>query len=262
MDQARKIKEFVRDRYGEIASSDETCCPRCSCGPDPIEQAMSIGYSRAESESVPTSAAMGLGCGNPTVLADLREGETILDLGSGGGLDVFLAAQRVGRNGHVIGVDMTREMIERARHVAKLHGYKNVEFRLGEIENLPVGSDSIDVIISNCVVNLSPDKAAVYREAFRVLKPGGRMMISDLVTVGGLPREIRRSFEAWARCIAGALEKEAYLETIRRAGFQDVAIVTEHTFDEPGMNEALKGRIISVQMRAHKPHDVCGRLSR
>jgi SAM-dependent methyltransferase len=254
MDQAREIKEFVRDRYGEIASSDETCCPGCSCGPDPMEQAMSIGYSRAESESVPAPAVMGLGCGNPTALADLREGETVLDLGSGGGLDVFLAAQRVGRNGHVIGVDMTREMIERARRTAKLYAYENAEFRLGEIENLPVESDSIDVIISNCVVNLSPDKAAVYREAFRVLKPGGRMMISDLVTAGELPEEIRRSFEAWAECVAGALEREAYLETIRRAGFQDIAIVAEHAFDEPGMSEALKGKIISVQVKAHKTH--------
>ena len=254
MDQAREIREFVKHRYGKIASSDETCCPGCSCGADPLEQAISIGYSRAEGESVPASAMMGLGCGNPTALADLREGETVLDLGSGGGLDVFLAAQRVGKNGHVIGVDMTREMIERARRGARLHGYKNVEFRMGEMENLPVESDSIDVIISNCVVNLSPDKAAVYREALRVLKPGGRMMISDLVTEGELPEEIRRSFKAWAECVAGALEKEVYLETIRRAGFQDVAVVAEHRFDEPGMSETLKGKIISVQVRAHKPH--------
>ena len=255
MDQAREIKEFVRDRYGEIASSDESCCPSCSSGPDPIKQAMAIGYSCAEIESVAASAVMGLGCGNPTALAGLKGGETVLDLGSGGGLDVFLAAQRVGRNGYVIGVDMTQEMVERARRAARLHGYENVEFRLGEIENLPVESDSVDVIISNCVVNLSPNKAAVYREAFRVLKPGGRMLISDLVTEGELPEEIRRSFEAWAECVAGALEREAYLETIRRAGFQDVAIVAEHPFDEPGMNEALKGKIISVQVRAHKPHD-------
>ncbi len=253
MNQAREIKEFVRDRYGKIASSDETCCPSCSCGPDPIEQAVSIGYSRAESESVPASAVMGLGCGNPTALADLREGETVLDLGSGAGLDVFLAAQRVGRNGRVIGVDMTQEMVERARRAARFHGYENVEFRVGEIENLPVGNDSIDVIISNCVVNLSPDKAAVYREAFRVLKPGGRMLISDLVTEGELPEEIRRSFEAWADCVAGALERQAYLETIRRAGFQDTAIAAQHRFDEPGMSEALKGKIISVQVSAHKP---------
>ena len=251
----REIKKFVRDRYGEIASSDTACCPRCSCGANPIEQAASVGYSRAEIESVPASAVMGLGCGNPTALADLKEGETLLDLGSGGGLDVFLAAQKVGKHGYVIGMDMTQEMVERARRAARLHGYENVEFKVGEIENLPVESDSIDVIISNCVINLSPDKSAVYREAFRVLKPGGRMLISDLVTEGELPDRIKRSFAAWAACIAGALERETYLETIRRAGFQDVAIVAEYSFGEPGMKEGLKGKIISVQVRAHKPHD-------
>lgn len=248
------IKEFVRDRYGEIASSDGGCCPTHCCGADVVEQVLAVGYSRAEIESIPAPAVMGLGCGNPTALAELKAGETVLDLGSGGGLDVFLAAQRVGSKGYVIGVDMTQEMVERARRVATLHGYENVEFRLGEIEDLPVAGDSVDVIISNCVINLSPDKAAVFREAFRVLKPGGRMLISDLVTEGELPEEIRRSFEAWAGCIAGALERGAYLDTIREAGFQDVAIVAEHSFDEPGMSGALKNKIISVQVRAHKPY--------
>lgn len=254
MTHEREIKEFVRDRYGEVASSYQTCCPSCSCGAVPIKQAASIGYSRIEIESIPASAIMGLGCGNPTALADLQEGETVLDLGSGGGMDVFLAAQRVGRNGYVIGVDMTPEMVDRARRAARFHGYENVEFKVGEIENLPVESDSIDVIISNCVINLSPDKAAVYQEAFRVLKPGGRMLISDLVTEGELPDQIKRSFAAWAECIAGALEREAYLETIRRAGFQDVAILTEYPFSGFRINEAWKGKIISVQVRAHKPH--------
>ena len=151
----------------------------------------------------------------------------------GGGLDVFLAAQRMGRSGHVIGVGMTAEMVARARRVASSQGFQNVEFKEGEIENLPVESGSVDVIISNCVVNLSPDKAAVCWEAFRVLKPGGRALISDLVTEGELPGEIRRSFEVWAECVAGAVEREAYLETIRRVGFQDVTIVAEHRFDAP-----------------------------
>ena len=195
---------------------------------------------------------MGLGCGNPTALADLREGETILDLGAGAGIDVFLAANKVGSGGYVIGVDMTEEMIKKANKTAKKHGYKNVEFRVGEIENLPVEDNSVDVIISNCVINLSPDKLRTYKEAHRVLKPGGRILISDLVTEGELPEKIRRNLDAWAGCIAGALEKRKYIETIRKAGFRDVKIVSQNTFYESELNDILRGKITSVKVKAYK----------
>ncbi len=175
----------------------------------------------------------------------------MLDLGSGGGIDVFLAARKVGGKGKVIGIDMTEEMIQRARATASEGGYENVEFRLGEIENLPVEDNSVDIILSNCVINLAPDKDKVFREAYRVLRPGGRIMISDLVTEGDLPDEIKKSFAAWAGCVAGALEKNQYLDTVRRAGFQRVNIVSEtaYTID---VSQELKGKMISVQVEAHK----------
>lgn len=248
----REIKEFVRDRYAEIASQGSSCCPSCVCSTDLFEQAMTMGYSGQELGSVPEAAVMGLGCGNPTALAELKEGEIVLDLGSGGGLDAFIAAQRVGGSGHVIGVDMTEEMVERARRNASRYGYRNVEFRVGEIENLPLDDDSVDVIISNCVINLSPDKLATFKEAFRVLKAGGRILISDLVTEGELPEDVRRSFEAWAACIAGALEKQEYLDTIKRAGFRDVSVVAQHSYAEQGMDDGLSGKITSVQVKAYK----------
>ena len=202
MKREKEIREFVKERYAEIASEGDSCCPSCACPPDLAEQAKSMGYSEQEIRSVPEGAVMGLGCGNPTALAELKEGETVLDLGSGGGLDVFLAARKVGEKGKVIGVDMTPEMLEKARENAKKGNHKNVEFRVGEIENLRVEDDSIDVVISNCVINLSPDKLATYKEAFGILKPNGRILISDLVTEGELPEDVRRSFEAWAGCIA------------------------------------------------------------
>lgn len=251
MKNKRKIRKFVQDRYGKIASRKESCCPSC-CSPDLVEQAKSMGYSEQEICSLPPEAVMGLGCGNPTALAALKEGETVLDLGCGGGLDVLLAAQRVGETGKVIGVDMTPEMIEKARENAHKSNYENVEFRLGEIEKLPVEDNSIDVIISNCVINLSPDKLVTFKEAFRVLKPGGRLLISDLVTEGELPQDVRRSFDAWACCIAGALEKGKYLDTIAEAGFRDVSIVAQHTYGEPGMDQRLVGKITSVQVKAYK----------
>jgi len=248
----KKIKEFVRDRYARIASEEGFCCLCCTCNTDFVEDAKSMGYSEEEIISVPEGSVMGLGCGNPTALAELRTGETVLDLGSGGGLDVFLAAQKVGENGKVIGVDMTTEMVERARENARMGNYGNVEFRAGEIENLPVEDDSIDVVISNCVVNLSPDKLATYREVFRVLKPNGRILISDLVTEGELPEDVRRSLDAWTECIAGAMEKQEYLNTIMKAGFRDVTIVAEHLFCEHGMDDRLAGKIISIQVKAYK----------
>jgi len=170
----KRIKEIVKGRYSEIAKKGGSCCPTCGpCGYDATEQAKRMGYSEEELGAIPGEAIMGLGCGNPTALAELREGERVLDLGSGAGIDVFLAANKVGPNGHVIGVDMVEEMVEKANRMAKEYGYENVEFRVGEIEDLPVEDGSIDVIISNCVINLSPDKLRAYREAYRVLKPGG-----------------------------------------------------------------------------------------
>ncbi len=250
--QEEKIKKIVMERYSKIAKEDTSCCPTCGpCGIDVMEQAKNIGYSEDELGNIPESAIMGLGCGNPTALADLKKGETVLDLGAGAGIDVFLAANKVGSEGHVIGIDMSEEMVKRANETAK-NRYKNVEFRLGEIENLPLEDNSVDVIISNCIINLSPDKLRTYQEAYRVLRPGGRILISDLVTEGELPEDIRKNFEAWAGCIAGALEKKEYLDTIKRAGFRDVNIVSQNTFYEPGLDDTLVGKITSVKVKAHK----------
>jgi len=248
----KEIKKFVRDRYGNIVSTEDSCCPSCSCSPQSVEQAKSMGYSEKEITSLPPEAVMGLGCGNPTALAELTAGEIVLDLGCGAGVDVFLAAQKVGDTGQVIGVDMTPEMVAKARENAEKGHYTNVEFRLGEIENLPLEDNSVDVIISNCVINLSPDKLATFKEAFRVLRPNGRILISDLVTDGELPEYIRKSFEAWACCIAGALERREYLGAIEKAGFRDVTIVAQHQYAEPELDGRLAGKIISVQVRAHK----------
>ncbi len=244
-----EIKQFVKKRYGKIAKSGESCCS--SCGPSLMELGKRIGYSKEDLKNVPEASNMGLGCGNPVALASLKEGETVVDLGSGGGIDVFLAARRVGNKGKVIGVDMTEDMIKKARSTAEEYGYTNVEFRLGEIENLPVEDASVDVIISNCVINLSVDKGKVFHEAYRVLKPDGRLMISDLVTEGELPEIIRKSFDAWAGCVAGALEKSEYLDTIRKVGFKKVKIVSESTYNID-VSEELKGKITSVSVEAQK----------
>ncbi len=248
----KKTKEFVRKRYSEIAETQGSCCcPSCSCSEGLSEIGRKIGYSEEELSNVPEAANMGLGCGNPTALASLKKGETVLDLGSGGGIDVFLAAKKVGSKGKVIGVDMSEAMLERAASNAVKNGYRNVEFRLGEIEKLPVDDGAVDVVISNCVINLSTDKDQVFREAYRVLRPGGRLMVSDLVTEGDLPEKVRQSFDAWACCIGGALEKQEYLEVIKRAGFQDVRIVSEAGY-EVDVSEELKGKIMSVHVEARK----------
>ena len=244
-----KIKETVKKRYRDFAKTGSSCC---GCGNGSIEQAKKVGYSEKELEEIPKDSVMGLGCGNPTALAGLNEGEIVLDLGAGAGIDVFLAAKKVGPLGYVIGVDMTEEMVKKARASAEKHGYKNVEFRLGEIENLPVESNSVDVIISNCVINLSQDKLQTFKEAYRVLKPGGRVLVSDIVTEGQLPEEIKRNFDAWASCIGGALEKKEYLETIRRAGFRNVEIVSQQTYYEPGLHDTLNGKITSIKVKATK----------
>jgi arsenite methyltransferase len=249
----KEIKKAVRKRYAQFAQDNTSCCPTCSSKKNDIaQQTASIGYSANELKNIPDSAVLGLGCGNPTALADLKKGEVVLDLGSGAGIDVFLAANKVGESGHVIGVDMTEDMIKRAKKIAQKNGYKNVEFRLGEIEDLPVNDNTIDVIISNCVINLSPDKLQTFKEAFRVLKPGGRLLVSDLVTEGVLPEDIRKSFDAWGACIAGALEKNEYLETIKKAGFHDVEIVSQNRYAEKEIDTRLVNKITSVKVRAYK----------
>ncbi len=244
------VKEFVKQRYSEIAQQETSCC--CSCSPSATDVAHQIGYTDDDLNTIPEAASMGLGCGNPVALAHLQEGDMVLDLGSGGGIDVFLAAKKVGPTGKVIGIDMTQDMIEKAQALAASHGYTNVEFRLGEIEALPIEDQTIDVIISNCVINLAPDKAKVFDEAYRVLKTGGRILISDLVTEGELPLEVKKNFDAWACCIGGALEKQHYLTTIQEAGLTNVHIVKETTYDLGIYSQELQGKITSIQVEAYK----------
>ncbi len=226
------IKEAVRSGYARIVKGKQvSCCgPKSSCCDKSVNISEKIGYSKDDIASVPDGADLGLGCGNPIALASLKEGEVVLDLGSGAGFDCFLAANKVGKTGKVIGVDMTPEMIERARENAKKGGYSNVEFRLGEIEHLPVADNSVDAIISNCVINLVPEKDKVFAEAFRVLKPNGRLMISDIVLLKELPDIIQSSVDAYVGCISGAIIKDKYIEGIKNAGFQDVTIVEENSF--------------------------------
>jgi arsenite methyltransferase len=210
----------VREGYGKIAKAE-----KCGCGCS--ETSEQIGYSKDELDSVPEGADLNLGCGNPVALAALKEGETVIDLGSGGGLDCFLAAKKVGPRGKVIGVDMTPEMLDKARANCRKGRYRNVEFRLGEIENLPVADGTADVVISNCVINLSPDKQRVFGEAFRVLKPNGRLMISDIVLLKKLPAAVKKSMVAYVGCIAGAEQKTDYINLIEHVGFQEVQVVEE-----------------------------------
>ena len=230
----KKIKGIVQQRYSQIAREKTSCCGSAEpcCGPSDMTENIgkAIGYSEQDLRSVPENANLGLGCGNPVALASLHAGETVLDLGAGAGFDCFLATRRVGKNGKVIGVDMTPEMLEKARENAKKGAYENVEFKLGEIENLPIESESVDVIISNCVINLSPDKKKAFKEAFRVLKPGGRLMISDLVLLKNLPEFIKKSVQAYTGCIAGAMRKEEYMKLIEDAGFRQIDVQGEEFF--------------------------------
>jgi arsenite methyltransferase len=216
-----KVRKMVREGYGKIAKAE-----RCGCG-CVSETSEQIGYSREELGSVPEGADLSLGRGNPVALASLKEGETVVDLGSGGGLDCFLAAKKVGSKGKVIGVDMTPEMLDKARENCRKSKYKNVEFRLGEIENLPVADNTADVVISNCVINLSPEKQRVFKEAFRVLKPGARMMISDMVLLKAMPEAFKKNVLACVGCISGAEMKNEYLRLIENAGFRKVKIIAE-----------------------------------
>uniref|UniRef100_A0A7C4GFZ3 Arsenite methyltransferase n=1 Tax=candidate division WOR-3 bacterium TaxID=2052148 RepID=A0A7C4GFZ3_UNCW3 len=228
---ADEIRRAVREGYAEVARGSCSCCgPSGSCCGGAPAVSRSIGYSADDIAAVPYGADLGLGCGNPVALASLRPGETVLDLGSGAGIDCFLAARQVGPTGRVIGVDMTPEMVERARSNARRSGLTNVEFRRGEIEHLPVADNSIDVVISNCVINLSPDKPQVFREAFRVLRPGGRLMVSDIVLAAPLPQTLLDSAAAYVGCISGASLRDDYLGMIALAGFIHVAVVSEDRF--------------------------------
>jgi len=232
--ETKQIKKVVRESYARIAKRGNSCCaPVSSCcePPDSTRKvSKKIGYTEEDLKSVPEGSNLGLGCGNPVALASLKEGETVLDLGAGAGFDCFLAAKKVGEKGKVIGVDMTPEMVEKAREIAERGGYGNVEFRLGEIESLPVADVSVDVIISNCVINLAPDKRKVFKEAFRSLKPGGRLMISDIVILKELPEVIKKSVEAYVGCVSGAVIKDEYLRLIEEAGFQNVRVEDETSF--------------------------------
>ncbi len=230
----KSIKESVQERFAKTVKQGSSC--GCSGKSRKLEEkfietaSKLAGYTEEDLKSVPDGANLGLGCGNPVAFSTIKERDTVLDLGSGAGVDCFLAANIVGPKGRVIGVDMTPEMVEKAKENAWDNNYRNVEFKVGEIESLPVDSSSVDVIISNCVINLSMDKPRVFREAYRVLKPGGTLMVSDMVLLEDLPNYIRESVEAYVRCIGGAAKKDVYIRAIKDAGFQDVAIVGESSF--------------------------------
>jgi SAM-dependent methyltransferase len=275
MEKNNEIKKIVKEGYSRIAKQGISCCPSGSCcgsANSAQDISKSVGYSDAEMNAVPEGANLGLGCGNPVAIASLKEGETVLDLGAGAGFDAFLAADKVGRSGRVIGVDMTPEMVKRARENCRKGEYTNVEFRLGEIENLPVEDNSVDVIISNCVINLSPEKESVFKEAYRVLKPGGILMVSDLILTTELPAFIKNSVEAYVGCLAGAAMKDDYLGFIEKAGFKDVIVVSQANYPIDAMaNDAtaqavmgnpaislrdmkdLVNSVASIKVRAAKP---------
>ncbi len=271
---AQEVKKVVRERYARAATTGSGCCEPTCCGDDAAttatEVSRAIGYSETDLADIPEEANLGLGCGNPTAIASLQPGQTVLDLGSGAGIDCFLAAKQVGPEGRVLGVDMTPEMLERARGNAEKGGYSNVEFRLGEIEALPVADASVDVIISNCVLNLSADKGRVLREAYRVLRPGGRMVVSDLVSEIAVPGVLKGNLDAVAGCLPTF--RDAYLAEYREAGFENVRIVDESPYpasylmDDDGVREyladhpdhkaeveAFAGSIAGAHFEAHKP---------
>jgi len=275
MSEKEAIRKSVREGYAQIALQGSSCCGSgvscCSGSNLATEISRKIGYGDEEMAAVPEGANLGLGCGNPLALAALQGGETVVDLGSGAGFDCFLASRLVGAAGRVIGVDMTPAMLDKARENARKGGFANVEFRLGEIEHLPVADNTADLIISNCVVNLSPDKEQVFHDAYRVLKPGGRLMISDIVLLKKLPEIIRSSIEAYIGCVAGAALKDHYLGALVAAGFQDVTIMEEATFPleliisdptlkavadnlqlDPEAAEKLARTIVSMKVSARK----------
>lgn len=277
-----EIRDAVRQRYKQIAKAETakpgkdraaSCCnpsntiagemPAASCcdGPEVTPEQIStvMGYSKADIAGVIEGANMGLGCGNPVALASLKPGETVVDLGSGGGFDCFLAAKQVGQSGQVVGVDMTPEMISKARKNAKQMGARNVEFRLGEIEHLPVADNSADLIMSNCVINLSPDKRQVYREAFRILKPGGRLSISDVLATAALPAKFRKNLALVAACVGGAVTFDDTKKMLTEVGFQNIKITTHDKSQdltrawEPDKSDNALDYVVSAYIEAIKP---------
>ncbi|MBU2462412.1 arsenite methyltransferase [bacterium] len=263
----KETKRIVKEAYGKIAQGQEDCgCG--TCGPDTKEFAKSIGYSEEELKAIPDEANLALSCGNPTALASLKKGEVVLDLGSGAGFDCFLVASKVGPKGKVIGVDMTPPMIEKARENARKNGICNVEFKLGEIENLPVAETSVDVVISNCVINLSADKPKVFQDVYRVLKSGGRIAISDIALLKKLPKKIQENMKAYVGCIAGAILIDEYKRIVEASGLKDVKITVKGTsncilpdtkdpigraiIDGLGENESLEEYVVSVYVEGYK----------
>ena len=246
----KELKMAVKEGYSRVAKSGSSCCQSGCCGSaKPQQISRKIGYTEEQMEAVPEGSNLGLGCGNPVALAGLKKGETVLDLGSGAGFDCFLASKAVGEKGKVIGVDMTEEMLERAGANARKGGYSNVEFRRGEIEALPVEDGTVDAVISNCVINLVPDKDKAFREAFRVLRPGGRLMVSDIVLRRRLPDFVKQSIEAYVGCLAGAVSKERYLEAIARAGFEKIDVIGESDFPLDCMTNDPTGQAILISLR-------------
>ena len=282
----KKIKDYVKKRYAGLVEKKTgahkvvSCCSPVDTSTFEIDlgekgqYVEAIGYTKAELKDLPADVTdISFGCGNPTAIAELKLGETVLDLGSGGGIDVFLAAKKVGPTGKAIGLDMTPTMIERATANAQKVGLSNVEFKLGEMETIPLADETVDVVISNCVINLSPDKGQVFRQIFRVLKPGGRLAVSDIVLNGELPEFIKHDFEAWAGCIAGALQQGDYLQKIKDAGFTEVKIeskrsakeiafsikrnpeIVQKVKEQTGLSpEELLDRIVSIKVKAFKPN--------
>ena len=249
---ATDIKEVVKEKYGEAAlrvkSGGSSCCGAAGASgcADPITSNL---YDASQIGQLPQEAVLAsLGCGNPTALAELKPGETVLDLGSGGGIDVLLSARRVGPTGKAYGLDMTDEMLALANENKRKSGIENVEFLKGEIENIPLPDSSVDVIISNCVINLSADKSKVLREAFRVLKPGGRFAVSDVVTRGEIPAEIRQSVLAWVGCVAGALDESEYRAKLAAAGFEKIDIEPTRIYTADDAREYLSGQIMPIQL--------------
>jgi arsenite methyltransferase len=256
-----ELRQAVRERYGAVAKGGSNGCrgPVGGCCENRVTatEATELGYSEAEKASVPDGADMGLGCGNPVALASIQAGETVLDLGSGGGFDCFLAAQRTGPSGHVIGVDMTSDMVSKARANAAKIQATNVEFRLGEIEHLPVSDSSVDLVISNCVINLSPDKAQVFREAFRVLRPGGRIAVSDMVATAPIPAELRKDLAAYTGCLAGATTVEDIETMLNAAGFTGIGVTpkdeSREFIREWVSGSAVTDYVVSANIEAKKP---------